>query len=40
MCKEIAHFSGSKGTMVEAWAKLNKIYSNEFLFCAELRQKI
>jgi hypothetical protein len=40
MSKEIAYYSGSRGTMAEAWAKLDIIYSNDLLFCAELRQKI
>ncbi len=40
MSKEIARYSGIGGTMVEAWAKLDRIYRNDRLFCAELRQEI
>jgi hypothetical protein len=40
MSKEIARYSGIGGTMVEAWAKLDRIFRNDQLFCAELRQEI
>ena len=40
MSKEIARYSGIGGTMVEARAKLDRIYRNDRLFCAELRQEI
>ena len=40
MSKEIARYSGIGGTMAKAWAKLDRIYRNDRLFCAELRQEI
>ncbi len=40
MSKEIARYSGIGGTMAKAWAKLDRIYRNGQLFCAELRQEI
>ena len=40
MSKEIARYSGIGGTMAKAWAKLDRIYRNDQLFCAELRQEI
>jgi hypothetical protein len=40
MSEEIAQDSGIGGTMAEAWAKLDRIYRNDQLFCAELRQEI
>ncbi len=40
MSEEIARYSGIGGTMAEAWAKLETIYHNDQLFCAELRQEI
>ncbi len=40
MNEKIARYSGIGGTMAEAWAKLDRIYRNDQLFCAELRQEI
>jgi hypothetical protein len=40
MSKEIARYSGIGGTMAKARAKLDRIYRNDQLFCAELRQEI
>ncbi len=39
MSKEIARYSGIGGTMAKAWAKLDRIYRNDQLFCAELRRR-